>query len=98
MNDRKQECGAGDTLDGVVGPATADLIQNIALSNTPTSWTSQSGQPSMATPSMWSFLNGVNPVGVFQGEYLYINRKDPARGLWFIDLPNGQGTLTPDRA
>ena len=98
MNDRKQECGAGDTLDGVVGPATADLIQNIALSNTPTSWTSQSGQPSMATPSMWSFLNGVNPVGVFQGEYLYINRKDPARGLWFIDLPHGLGTLTLDRA
>ena len=98
MNDRKQECGAGDTLDGVVGPATADLIQNIAFSNTPTSWTSQSGQPSMATPSMWSFLNGVNPVGVFQGEYLYINRKDPARGLWFIDLPHGLGTLTLDRA
>lgn len=103
MGKKKEERGLDqiivDELAGAALPPvhfTTGTSGSVSSTNA-TTWTTppQSGAQS---GRMWNYFDGTYPVGVFQGEHLYINRKDPAIGLWFIDLPGGQGTLTLDQA
>lgn len=90
-----------DDLAGAALPPahyTIDTSGHLVSNTNATTWTTTFPQSKAQTVHLWSYLDGELPVGVFQGEYLYINRKDLAVGMWFIDLPNEQGTLTLDKA
>lgn len=87
-----------DELAGAALPPahyTIDTSGHLMSNTSATTWATTLP---LSAGSLWDCLDGNLPVGVFQDEYLYINRRDPYRGMWFIDLPNEQGTLTLDQA
>ena len=103
MGNQKQERSPDqnivDELAGVASPPlpaahhTIDTSGHLVSNIKATTWATTLPRSGKLSGHLWDFLDGSLPVGMFQGEFLYINRKDPARGRWFIDLPNGQGTL-----
>ena len=90
-----------DELDGAALPPVHFTTgsSGYAVSSTSASiWATTMPRPQSQAGHLEDYLSGDLPVGMFQGEYLYLNRRDRSRRLWFIDLPHGQGTLTLDQA